>query len=148
MAYQNHNTLINRQASAQTKQQSAMGIGVTTLVTIVVVLLLTAFAVLSLISANSNYRLSQMAIENTQSYYAADCDATLWYAQLDAYVAGLEGEPSSFAAQLRNAGYELIETEAGELMVTRGFTVSDYRTLMVTIAINDDNTTTIRQWQS
>ncbi len=140
------------------RQRSALGIGVTTLVTIIVVMLLTAFAVLSLVSARSNLRLSEMSMEMTQSYYAADSEATRWYAELDAFVATLEGSPSEYAEQLRSAGYEVQVSataagevngaEAGELRVTNGFTLNENRTLMVTIAVNDDRTTAIRQWQS
>jgi len=148
MAQQDFSPLINRQAASQKKKRSALGVGVTTLVTIIVVVLLTAFSVLSLVSANSNLRLSQMAATQTQNYYVADTNATLWYADLDTFAAALTGDPSTFAGQLQQAGYQVITADDGELLVTNGFTVSDYRSLMVTVAINDDKTTTIRQWQS
>ena len=148
MANQDVTPLINRQASASTKKRSALGIGVTTLVTIIVVVLLTVFSVLSLVSARSNHRLAEMAMEQTQRYYAADTEATAWYGELDAFVATLEGEPEDFAGILGREGYTLINTAEGELLVTNGFAVSEYRSLTVTVLINDDRTTTIRQWQS
>jgi len=130
------------------KKRSAMGIGVATLVTIIVVLLLTAFAVLSLVSALSSLKLSEMAVAQGERYYAADTQATLWYAELDNFVAELKGEPESFAQQLESAGYEAVVISEGETRIIRGFTMSEYRSLMVTIAVHDDKTTTIRQWQS
>lgn len=157
-------------SSRRRRKRSALGVGVTTLVTVIVVLLLTAFAVLSLVSARSNLRLSEMAIEQTQNYYAADYEALSWYAELDAFAAALDGEPSEFADQLRSAGYEVeIVTQSstgdenasevtgsdqgstdtrGELRVANRFTIQENQSLMVTVTVNDDRTTTIRQWQS
>jgi hypothetical protein len=66
------------------KQRSAMGIGVTTLVTILVVMLLATFSVLSLVSARSDLNLSEMTIRSASDYYDANNEATRWYAQLDA----------------------------------------------------------------
>jgi len=148
MASQDLSPIINRQASAQSKKRSALGVGVTTLVTIIVVVLLTAFAVLSLVSARSNLRLSEMAVSQIQRYYEADSTATVWYAELNDFVATLEGAPQDFEGQLVAAGYQILYNEENILMVYKGFSVSEHRYLTVTIAVNDDRTTTIRQWQS
>ncbi|MDR1359287.1 MAG: hypothetical protein LBJ48_08080 [Coriobacteriales bacterium] len=135
-------------AAAEPQKRSALGIGVTTLVTILVVLLLATFSVLSLVLARSNLELSQRAATQAQSYYAADSEATVWYAALDTFAATMEGAPTDFAEQLKEAGYEPQTSDAGELVLTQGFAINDQRTLMVTIAVNSDKTTTIRQWQS
>lgn len=134
--------------SADKKKRSALGIGVTTLVTIMVVLLLASFSVLSLVSAQSNYHLSQMAVDQAEMYYAADTEATLWYADLDAFANQLAGEPDSFATQLADEGYIVEVTSAGEIRVLHEVVISERRNLMVTVAVNEDRTTTIRQWQS
>ncbi|MDR1087746.1 MAG: hypothetical protein LBL23_00410 [Coriobacteriales bacterium] len=136
------------EAAAEPESRSALGIGVTTLVTILVVLLLAAFSVLSLTLARSNLELSERAATQAQDYYAADSEATVWYAQLDAFAATMEGAPWDFAEQLAQAGYETHATSTGELSITQGFAINDQRTLLVTIAIYNDKTTTIRQWQS
>lgn len=133
---------------AEKKSRSALGVGVITLVTILVVLLLASFAVLSLVSAQSNYHLSQMAVTQDEAYYAADSEATLWYAELDAFAATLVGESDSFAVQLSQAGYTVETTSAGELRVLHSVTMNENRSLMVTVAVNDDTTTTIREWHS
>ncbi len=135
------------QAAKGDRKRSALGIGVTTLVTILVVLLLAAFSVLSLASARSDLALSQRAVEQAEHYYAADSEATVWYAELDAFAANLTGLPDDYASQLQSAGYD-VSAEGSELRVFRSFALSEYQSLMVTIAINDDKTTTIRQWQS
>ena len=132
----------------QAKRRSALGVGATTLVTIVTVLLLVTLSVLSLVSARSNLELSQMVVEQAKSYYDADREATVWYANLDTFVGTLNGEESAFAEQLREAGYEIQEADNTELRVIKSFTVHDTQTLMVSVQINGDKTTTIRQWQT
>lgn len=134
--------------SIKPKKQSALGIGITTLVTIMVILLLVAFAILALVSAQSNHHLSQMAATQAEEYYAADGEATAWYAQLDDFVGTLDGSMDDYAAQLQGAGYEIETTSNGELRVIHSFAINENRTMMVAIGINEDKTTTIRQWHS
>lgn len=139
---------VSDDAVGQAKKRSAFGIGITTLVTIMVVLLLLVFSVLSLVSARSNMHLTQMATDRAQQYYAADGEATVWYAELDTFVARLEGEPDGYTEQLSLAGYAVEVTDTDELRVTNSFAIDKSRMLVVTVAVNEDKTTTIRQWQS
>lgn len=137
-----------REVEIEKKRRSALGIGVTTLVTIMVVLLLASFSVLSLVSAQSNYHLASMSAEQTELFYFADSEATSWYAELDTFAATLQDPAETYAEQLSGAGYEVEITNAGEIRVMESFIINEYRMLTVTIAVNDDKTTTIRQWQS
>ena len=139
---------MSQRATPEHKKRSALGIGVTTLVTIIVVVLLTSFAVLQLVSARSNLRLSEMAVNQIQNYYSADSEATIWYAELDAFAADLTGSPDAYTRQLIDSGYTLLQNDEDKLLVTQSFEMSEYRSLVVTVAINDDKTTTIKQWQS
>ena len=134
--------------SQKTKRRSALGVGVSTLVTIMVILLLAAFSVLSLVSARSNLHLSEMTATRAEVYYAADSEATQWYADLDSFAASLTGNKSSFDEQLVAAGYDVEVTSSGEVRVMNSFSINNNRNLMITIAINEDKTTIIRQWQS
>ncbi len=52
-----------------------MAIGAPSVIMIFVVLCLTCFAVLSLVSANADMRLARRTAENTAAYYAADAAA-------------------------------------------------------------------------
>jgi hypothetical protein len=125
-----------------------LGVGVITLVTILVVLLLAAFSVLSLVLARSDLSLSQMATNSAQDYYAADAAATQWYAQLDSFVGTLGGTPTNYQGALEAQGYTVNRTSAGELRVTQGFAMGANRQLQVTVAIQDNGTTVVRQWQT
>jgi hypothetical protein len=123
-----------------------MGVGVTTLVTIMVVMLLTAFSVLTLVSARSDLRLSTMAAEAAQQYYAADGVAEEWYAGLCAYLE--DTQSADWEHSLTEAGYEVSRTESGVLCVTEQFALGTNRQLNVTVAVNKDGKPTIIQWQS
>jgi hypothetical protein len=55
-------------------------VGVITLVTTLVVLLLATFCVLSLVQARNDLELATKASASTAAYYKADSAATQWYA--------------------------------------------------------------------
>ncbi|MDR2671856.1 MAG: hypothetical protein LBC35_00870 [Coriobacteriales bacterium] len=128
--------------------RSALGVGVTTLVTILVVLLMASFAVLSLVTARSDLALSDSAITSVTDYYKADAAATQWYAELDSFCSRLTGTVSDYQAMLEATGYATVLTADGEIRVTQDFAMGETRHLIVTVAIERDKTTTIRQWQT
>ncbi|MDR1714163.1 MAG: hypothetical protein LBR39_08460 [Coriobacteriales bacterium] len=101
--------------------RSAVGVGLTTIVTIMVVVLLTTFSVLALVSANSDLRLSRMATTSAQSYYQADSAAQRWLTELD-------------------------RTSPGEHSAS--FPIDAHRSLEVTVQIMPDGSIQIQQWQS
>jgi hypothetical protein len=78
-------------------------VGLSTLVTIMVTVLLTTFAVLTLVSARADLKLSSMAITSTQNYYVADGEAEEWLAKVDTFV---HGEHGDLVADLSAAGYQ------------------------------------------
>jgi hypothetical protein len=123
-------------------------VGITTLVTVMVLLLMATFATLSLASARSDLALSQIAAQSVEDYYQADSEAVRWYAQLDSFAAGLSTAAQDWRAELTAAGYQVTLTDAGELRVSEVFIMGGKRQLVVTVAINADRSTTIRQWQT
>ena len=129
-------------------QRSAMGIGVTTLVTVMVVMLLATFSVLSLVSARSDMNLTQMAAQAAADYYAADSMAVTWYAELDAFMRNRLNDQVNWEDTLRSAGYNITQTADGELLVSTSFVMGQKRELVVSVAIAADGTSTIRQWRT
>ncbi|MDR0501169.1 MAG: hypothetical protein LBG97_08040 [Coriobacteriales bacterium] len=135
--------------TSKRKRRSALGIGVSTLVTILVVMLLATFSVLSLASARSDMHLSQMAAESSHDYYEADTWATRWYAELDARcVSQEELSASSRVSILKSVGYDAsLDDIDGSVIVNQSFPAGNTRTLQVSIAIEDNGTTSILQWR-
>jgi hypothetical protein len=85
--------------------RSSVGIGIPTLLTILVVVLLTTFAVLSLVSAKADYTLSVKAAQANQAYYAADGQATAWLSQVEAKAMAAVKAGRDVKGALEEAGY-------------------------------------------
>jgi hypothetical protein len=77
---------LNGARAKRRASRSSLGVGMATLVTIMVAVLLTVFSVLTLVSAHSDLLLSSKAIQATQAYYLADSQAEQWLAEVDAIV--------------------------------------------------------------
>jgi hypothetical protein len=132
-----------------------MGVGVTTLVTIMVVMHQASFSIHSRDSANADWHLTQMAAGSAQRYYAADSEAEQWYAGLCGFLNSQDTTVTDWEPHLIDAGYKVSRTEAGILCVTEQFdmdadqqlTVSR-RQLAVTVVVDIQGKPTIIQWQS
>jgi hypothetical protein len=66
----------------RTKRQFGVGIGASSLLVVFVVLCLTTFAALSLVSARADRSLAQRSAQASQAYYAADLEAERWLSGL------------------------------------------------------------------
>jgi hypothetical protein len=159
--------------SARSRSRSAVGVGLSTLVTIMVTVLLTTFAVLTLVSARADLKLSNKTIESTQSYYAADSEAEEWLAALDAFARDEHGD---LVADLSAAGYQSVATagarvddaagdgsggdaagaggdgvlvgDDGRIRVAATFPIDEKRDLIVEIALDREGEIDILRWQS
>jgi len=131
--------------SGSRRGRTAIGVGVTTLITVLVVMLLATFAVLSLASSRADMSLTNQAVKSTTDFYTADGEAASWYADLDAFLKVTT--TSDWETTLDAAGYKASYSN-GELQVNESFAMGTLRELTVTIAIASDGTPTIRQWQS
>ena len=103
----------------ENKQSPLFGVGGVTLLTVLLVLALTMFAVLTLSSARADMRLSEKNAHAVSDYYAADSRAV----RLQAKAAAMWplGQPKPEAAALQNAlasEYDLsISEQDGGLMI-------------------------------
>ena len=62
------------------RQESPFGVGIITIITVLLVLTLSIFAALTLTTAKADLALSEINAETVQSYYAADREAAQRYA--------------------------------------------------------------------
>jgi hypothetical protein len=130
--------------SKQTGGRSAIGVGIATLVTIMVAVLLTTFSVLTLVTAGADLRLSVKTVESAENYYAADGAAEQWLADLDSLLA----ENSKLSeADLSSAGYK-VATKDGLTVVSEEFSIDAIRSLSLEVAIDRNGTIDILKWQS
>lgn len=102
------------------KRKAPFGIGIPTILTVLLVLCLTVFAALAAASARAEYALSQTGAQTVQDYYAADAKAQVLYAQfmssgqveLDTTLAVNENQ--ALHLHLRRAADGTVETLAWE----------------------------------
>ncbi|MDR3316073.1 MAG: hypothetical protein LBS98_06330 [Coriobacteriales bacterium] len=135
-----------REPIPQAKARTAVGIGITTLVTIMVVVLLTTFSVLALVSARSDLRLSLLTDTAMETYYAADAQGQRWLAELDTFVGTTEA--GDRAAILTEAGYSVVTADDGTLMVSEHFAIDRNRQINATVEIDAQGTLRVTRWQS
>jgi hypothetical protein len=123
-----------------------MGIGVTSLLTVMAVLLLTSFAVLSLLSAKSDLLLSGKAAQAVSSYYEADGEAEDWWMELNE----LLQSPAAGGLQerLKAAGYSAEAAAGGALIVRSSFAMGENKNLEVTVSVAAGGEAEILGWQS
>jgi hypothetical protein len=143
---------VNLEQKRAHKTRSAMGVGIPTIVTILVVLMFTSFAVLSLVSARSDLNLSRMAADSAQAYYKADSQAVLWYAQLNDSLEKQQINPqvgisaANIAALKQN--YTVSDKKGGGLRISEQFALDTNRELAVTVKIDTKGKPEIIQWQT
>ena len=116
----------------QTRKQPGTGIGVggSSILAVFVVLCLTTFATLSLVSANADLRLSRKSAESVSAYYTADAGAQALLAQLDELARQTAGDPASFERQaLELEGVSGCIRSDAALVVTLSVPVADSHTL-------------------
>lgn len=132
-----------------------LGTGGASILVIFVLLCLTTFATLSIVSANADYKLTQRNAQAVQEYYAADLLAGERLAQIDAVLAGPapfeEGTPAErFHNRLLEQGYENVtvqETPAG-VRLSYAVPMSNTRELQVALLVAEDDSWSIEAWQT
>jgi len=127
------------------KPRSALGVGITTLVTIVVAVLLTTFSVLALVTARADLRLSNRAIESSQSYYAADGQAEQWMATLDSFT---NQNKANLLNSLTAGGYAATPKDGNWIVIDKRFSIDTTRDLLVEVAVNSNGELDVLKWQT
>ena len=131
--------------NARSGSRWAIGVGIGTLVTIAVTVLLTTFSVLALVTAHADLRLSNKVIESTQEYYVADGQAERWLAQLDDFVAR---EHVDLAGALSAEGYTTSPDEDGGVLITQTFSINTNKEIIVQVIIDKDGGLAVVKWQT
>lgn len=112
----------------QKQSQAGISVGSSSILVIFVVLALTAFATLSLVSANSDYRLTQRTVETVTQYYAADCNAI---EEAGALERAIKAQPGRFAVDIASE----MGWSADGMFISRLFPMNESQQLQVTANI-------------
>jgi hypothetical protein len=104
------------------KSKTAFGTGIPTIITVMVVLMLAIFSILSFAQSNSELRLSNMSVETVELYYDADARAQEWLGEL---------------SQKGKAGNE-----------SALFEIDEKRTLDVEVSVDGRGNIKVLKWQT
>lgn len=129
-------------SNSSKKKQFGMNIGSASILLVFVILCLVSFAVLSIVSANANNKLSARVLERTSAYYAACNQAEQSLAGMDNTLRRIYASSDSEDAYFASVGH-------GKSYV---IPISDLQSLQVTIDIlypqaDDDSFYRITAWQ-
>lgn len=105
------------------------GIGAVSLIMVIAVLLLTIFAILTLMTANNEYELTQNLAQSVNNYYKADKEATNILATIIQTAPTAKNIPESIN------GIAIFSSESNIIKYT--CPIDDRQTLNVVIALND-----------
>ena len=129
-------------SNSSKKKQFGMNIGSASILLVFVILCLVSFAVLSIVSANADNKLSARVLERTSAYYAACNQAEQSLAGMDNTLRRIYASSDSEDAYFASVGH-------GKSYVSP---ISDLQSLQVTIDIlypqtDDDSFYRITAWQ-
>lgn len=118
------------------KRGMGVSVGGSSIVMIFVVLAMTTFGTLALLSARADLRFATRTADSAAGYYQADCAAQEWLAGLDAVIAQarLEAEESPGDEWLTDKARIYYNTVVGKLVLMDGIgLVSDSSTFAITV---------------
>ena len=104
---------------AEKQNKYSSGIGGSLVLIIFIVLTITVFSVLTLVSAENEFRTMERAMKASEAYYAAEKEAALRCGELEDAVSGLTGQ-EEISAALLSAGAEVNNDDEG---ITVSFTI-------------------------
>ncbi len=130
-------------------QQSAISIGVISLITFFTVLLLTSFSILILSGANSDANLATRTADSVTEYYAADSRAEVRLQELHRLY--LDTPQAELVTVLTEAGFSPEESpDYDGLLVHYEESINEQKILSVTIGLSNDGEPDLQRlrWQA
>ena len=97
---------------AEKQSKYSSGIGGSLILIIFIVLTITVFSVLTLVSAENELGITERAVKASEDYYAAEKEAALRCGELEKAISGLT-EPIDISTTLSLAGADISSTEDG-----------------------------------
>lgn len=128
-----------------TRYPVGIGAGITSLVTIFMVLLLTTFSVLSLVSARYDWKLTEQTFTATADYYTADYAACEWLSEIEAAFEKTDSDDWTSLVVETSDDVFLVEDESG-WQACRSFSIDQRRELLVGLKIRADGQIEITRW--
>lgn len=124
------------------KRLSPYSIGSCSILLIFITICLTTFAALSLVSANSDYKMSIKTAENTAEYYLADSKAQVALANLHKIVNNNLQEEDFLSSCFREISHDklfMADKVNSKIYITYNIPVNDRQYLQAVVIITEEN---------
>lgn len=135
-----------------------LNFGFSTILLAFVMICVVTFSALALVTANSDYRLSQKVAEKTKAYYAAEENAYIKLLYIDQILADCylaSGDETAYYTNVSHlvAEYGTFEEASGEYQLSFTETIADNQYLSVTLSIqyptdSPDTFYEIEEWKT
>lgn len=124
-------------------------LGSCSILLIFVIICLTTFAGLSLVSANSDYKMSQKTAENTTQYYRADHEALLVYSRLKALAENSSFQEflSACETDINDVDGLLAQQDGKKIKVTYTVPINERQYLEVNVTLEEEHKIQIDCWK-
>lgn len=137
------------------RRNTGVNVGGSSILVIFILLCLTTFATLSMVSAGADLRLTERAVAASRDYYAADAAAEQTLADIDQAVRDTNRVPDdSFLGRCKDniakaAPQADIQEQGGDLLVRYSQTINENQELSVALRISGDGESrcTREMWQ-
>ena len=123
------------------KLRSFVGMGAVALAVILIILTITCFAVLTYVSADSEYKLSEKSRNAVSQYYEADAKANERLAEISALIKNKKSQDF-----IEKKGYN-VTTAQGKDIVTFQVSIEKGKVLQVEAAFSTYDRVTILKWE-
>lgn len=117
------------------KSKLRIGTGASSILMIVITLTLTAFAVLSFVSARSDYRTAQESLRTNEAYYAAEGNVQTLLSEIDGIVQSVSADSSMQQIIALDGSMQQLSQNT----VTFSVPVSENREIVVILQITDSS---------
>lgn len=128
------------------RKGTAPMLGGASIIVVFAVLCLTIFAVLTLITAQSEYRISEASVSSVDSYYKADAEAVAFTAELKRLFKEDKNTEALKDAALQ-CGADEVRSEEDCIVIGKTFPIDKNQALFVTLAA-ENGTVHVRGWQT
>lgn len=150
------------------KKRTTLNIGFASILTVFITICLVTLSALSVLTANSDYRLSKKTAEKTTAYYEADTIARKAICSIDHVLYDLYADSTDISTCFDTLTAETLSSslpkeisnltitesmDTGETLISYEVTISEVQTLCVSLEVSypdsaDDSFLTITRWQS
>ncbi len=138
------------------KKSSFINLGFSSIVMVFIMICLVTFASLSVLTAYSDYKLSQKMADKTTAYYEADVTARNRVAEIDAELFSLylsSASEEEYWEEIESVFADYLLTNQDEIQISYTVPVTEVQTLYVTLGVHYPHSgseyfTTIERWQT